>query len=294
MSTALPHLLALLAAVLYAVGALLIKRAGAFGVGVWRTAFVCNVLTALLFLPLLTWGGTVHFELWWQPVVVALCFIVGQWFTFLSLEHGDVSVATPVLGLKILLVGAFLAVFGVQSLSGKLWFAALLATGGIVLLNRSGSSATARHHVTRTIITAGGAATMYALFDVLVRLWSPVWGSGRFLPITFSIAGLLSFAFIPRFSAPLFTLTRPAWPWLLGGALGIASQSLIFVSVVATWRKPAEANVVFSSRGLWSILLVWAIGARLQNQEAHLGSRTLAWRLAGAALMMAAILLVLI
>lgn len=292
MSTALPHLLALLAAILYAVGALLIKRAGAFGVGVWRTAFVCNVATALLFMPLLSWGGTVHPELWWQPVVVALCFIVGQWFTFLSLEHGDVSVATPVLGLKILLVGAFLAIFGVQSLPAKLWFAAFFATAGIVLLNRS--SGTARHHVTRTIITAGLAATMYALFDVLVRLWSPVWGSGRFLPITFGIAGLLSFAFIPRFSAPLFQLPRPAWPWLLGGSLGIGSQSLIFVSVVATWQKPAEANVVFSSRGLWSIILVWLIGARLQNQEANLGGRTLAWRFAGAALMMAAILLVLI
>ncbi len=114
-----------------------------------------------------------------------------------------------------------------------------------------------------------------------------------FSPIALGLSGLLSFAFIPRFSAPLSALPRPAWPWLLGGALGIAAQSLIFVSVVATWQKPAEANVVYSSRGLWSILLVWAIGARLQNQEAHLGRRTLAWRLAGAVLMMAAIFLVL-
>lgn len=292
MPNALPHLLVLFAAVLYAVGALVIKRAGAFGVGVWRTAFVCNVLTALVFMPLLARGGTVHWELWWQPVIVALCFIVGQWLTFLSIEHGDVSVATPVLGLKILLVGVFLALLGIQTLPAKLWLAAFFATAGIALLNWSSTGAT-RQRVTRTIFSAGGAAASYALFDVLVRQWSPLWGSGRFLPIALGLSGIFSLAFIPRFSAPLTALPRAAWPWLLGGAFGIAFQSMIFVTVVATWQKPAEANVVYSSRGLWSIVLVWAIGARLQNQEAHLGRRTLAWRLAGAVLMMAAILLVL-
>lgn len=293
MANALPHLLVLFAAIFYAVGAMLIKRAGSFGIGVWRTAFVCNILTAFLYLPVLAWGGTVHWDLWWQPVSVAVIFIVGLWFTFLSLEHGDVSVATPVLGLKILLVVVFLAVLGIQTLPAKLWFAALFATAGIAMLNRSSTVTTDRRRVTRTIITAGLAAASYALFDVLVRQWSPHWGSGRFLPITFGLVGLLSFAFIPRFSAPLAALPRAAWPWLLGGSFGIGSQSLIFVFVVANWQKPAEANVVLSSRGLWSIVLVWAIGAHLQNQEAHLGRRTLAWRFAGAVLMMAAILLVL-
>lgn len=292
MSDAVPHLLTLFASVLYAVGALLVKRAGTFGIGVWRTAFCCNVVTALFFLPLLATGGTVHPALWWQPLVVALCFVVGQWLTFLSLEHGDVSVATPVLGLKILLVAGFVALSGVERLPGTLWLAAFFATAGIALLNRSGTHA-ARRRITLTIITAALAATAYALFDVLVRQWSPAWGSGRFLPIALGLAGILSFAFIPRFSAPLGALPAKAWPWLLGGALAIAVQSVVFVSVVANWQKPAEANVVYSSRGLCSIILVWALGARLQTAESSLGGRALAGRLAGAVLMMAAILLVL-
>lgn len=292
MSAAAPHLLVLLAAVLYAVGALVIKRAGDFQVGVWRTAFCCNVVTALLFLPLLAWGGTIHPELWWQPVAVAVCFVAGQWLTFLSLERGDVSIATPVLGLKILLVAVFASLSGDGRLTGKLWLAAFLATAGIALLNRS--SAGARRRVGMTILTAGLAAASYALFDVMVQKWSPVWGRGRFLPISVGLAGLLSFAFIPRFSGPLIALPGKAWPWLLGGALAIAGQSVIFVSVVATWGRAAEANVVYSSRGLWSILLVWAIGAHLQNAESQLGGRTLGWRLAGALLMMSAIVLVLV
>jgi drug/metabolite transporter (DMT)-like permease len=292
MDSALPHLLTLFAAVLYAVGALLVKRAGDFQVGVWRTAFVCNLLTALLFQPLLAWGGTLHPELWWQPVAVALCFVVGQWLTFLSLERGDVSIATPVLGLKILLVAMFVAASGVGTISPKLWLAAFLATAGIGLLNRSGS--TSHRRVSMTILTAGLAAASYALFDVLVQRWSPIWGRGRFLPITLGLAGILSFAFIPRFSAPLTALPAKALPWLLGGALAIAAQSLVFVSVVATWGQAAQANVVYSSRGLWSVLLVWTVGAHFKNREAQLGGRTLGWRLAGALLMMSAIALVLI
>lgn len=292
MTAALPHLLALLAAVLYAFGALVVKRGGQFQVGVWRTAFCCNVVTALLFLPLLAWGGTLHPELWWQPVVVALSFIVGQWLTFLSLEHGDVSIATPVLGLKILLVAIFATLAGGESLPGRVWIASALATGGIALLNRSGSSSHKR--VGLTICTAGLAAAAYAFFDVCVQHWSPIWGRGRFLPLTIGLAGVLSFAFIPRFSAPLFSLPRSAWKWVLGGAALIAGQSVIFVSLVATWGKAAQANVVYSSRGLWSVLLVWTIGHYLGSTESNLDRRVLAWRLAGALLMMAAIVLVLV
>lgn len=289
----LPHLLALLAAVLYAVGALLMKRSSEFGTDVWRTAFVCNLVTALLFQPLLFFGGTMHWDLWWQPVLVALFFILGQWLTFFSLERGDVSVATPVLGLKILLVALFVTVLGSQSLRPQLWAAAGLATAGIALLNRR--PAQGHHHqIGLTILSAASAAAAYALFDVLVQKWSPIWGLGRFLPLTIGLSGVLSFAFILRFPAPLKATSRSAWPWLAGGALAIGGQSLIFVFTVAYWRQAAQANVVYSSRGLCSVLLVWLVGHWVQSREKNLGKHVLAWRLAGATLMMSAILLVLL
>jgi drug/metabolite transporter (DMT)-like permease len=290
MSAAASHLLVLLAAVIYALGALLVKRAADFQIGVWRTAFCCNLVTALLFLPLLAWGGNIRADLWWQPLIVALCFVVGQWLTFFSLQHGDVSVTTPVLGIKILLVAIFVSVAGGEVLRPKLWLAAALATVGIALLNRSTTGT--RRRAGLTILTAGLAAACYALFDVLVQHWSPTWGRGRFLPITLGLSGILSFAFIPRFSAPLRSVPRKAWPWLLGGATTIAFQSVIFVSVVATWGQAAQANVIYSSRGLCSVLLVWLVGRQFQNRESQSGGRVFAWRLAGASLMMCAIVLV--
>lgn len=291
MTLSTPHVVVFAAALLYAVGALVVKRSADLGAGAWRTVFVSNVVTGLLYQPLLVLGGEWHPGLWWQPVIIALCFILGQWLAFVSLEVGDVSVATPVLGLKILLVAFFSTLLGGEHVPGKLWFAAVLATLGIALLNRR--TGTEHHHVGRTILTAGLAAGAFALFDVLVQKWSPGWGLGHFLPLTIGLGGVLSFAFVPKFSAPLSALSGQAWRWLLGGTTLIAVQSLLFVTALAKWGHAASINVIYGSRGLWSVLLVWGLGHLVQSRESQLGGRILAWRLAGAMLMMSAIVLVL-
>ena len=288
----LPVLFPLLAATLYAAGAMLVKRSADLGVGVWRTAFVANIACGLLFQPLLLLGGTLHPELWWQPAVVAVCFVAGQWLTFISLDRGDVSVATPVLGLKIILVATLATLLGGQVLRWQLWVAAILATGGIALLNRRGGLS-AHHNVGRTIVTAGLAAAAYAIFDVLVQKWSPAWGPGRFLPLALGLSGVFSLVFVFRFRAPLSAIPRAAWPWLIGGTLTMGIQSVIFVFTVANWGNAAQSNVVYSSRGLWTVVLIWVFGHWVKSREQQLGGNVLAWRLAGAVLMMAAIVLVL-
>src|SRR5688572_28238644 len=194
----LTYITILVAAVFYAVGAMMVKRAAELGVGAWRTAFIANLVGALLYSPLLAFGGTWRADLWWQPVIVAVCYVAGQVLTFLSFDYGDVSVATPVLGVKILLVAVLVALWGGEALRWELWAAALLATLGIALLNRRGA-ARAHHRVGLTIATAGGAAACYAVLDVLVQHWSPRWGLGRFLPLVLWISAVLSLGFIPRF-----------------------------------------------------------------------------------------------
>jgi drug/metabolite transporter (DMT)-like permease len=285
--------LPLLAALFYATAALLVKRSAELGVGVWRTAFVANVIGAALFQPLLFLGGTWRPDLWWQPLVAGLLFMLGQWLTFTSLDRGDVSVATPVLGLKILLVALLVTAFGDATLRWQLWTGAILATASVALLNRRGSQGT-HHAVGRTIVTASLAAASYAVFDVLVQRWAPAWGPGRFLPVAMGISGVLSCAFVTRFRAPLSAIPRAAWPWLAAGTGVLAAQSVFFVFTVAYWGEAAAANVLYSSRGLWSVALVWLFGHWVKSREQHLGRDVLIARLAGALLMMSAIVLVLL
>src|SRR5262245_22370314 len=99
----------LISALLYVIGALLLRRAADFGVGFWRTTFVANLTCAAAFASLWCLGGTFHLRLLWQPAIVAALFMLGSLLNFISLDRGDVSLATPVLGIKIVLVAVFAA-----------------------------------------------------------------------------------------------------------------------------------------------------------------------------------------
>ena len=285
-------LLPLTASLLYVFGALLVKRSGDFGVGVWRTAFLSNLTSASIFQLLLPLGGTFHVGLLWQPALVGVLFLLGQLLNYLALQRGDVSVATPVLGVKIILVALFTTLLLTQGVSPKLWAAAALSSLAIVLLNRTGGAK--HHHVGSTILYAGASAAMFALFDVLVQKWSPAWGAGRFLPVMVGFVALFSVALIPFFHAPLTAIPRAARPWLASGCVFIGLQSLVFVMAIVKFRDATSANIIYSSRGLWSVIAVWGIGHWFTNREQQLGAGVLRWRLVGAALMMAAIALVLV
>lgn len=280
-----------LSSLLYVAGVLLIKRSAEFGVGVWRTTFVSNFAVALVFLTLLPMGGTAWpWSEIWQPLIIAVLYVGGQALTFLALETGDVSVATPALGAKTIWVAWFTTLVLRTVLPWQLWAAAFLTFGAIALLNFGGH---ATRRPGRTVLLSLAAAAAYALFDVLVQRWAPAWGPGHFLPLMFGLAAVLSFGFAPLFRGPLRAIPRPAWPWLAAGAIFGALQSLFLVTTIATFGDATAVNVIYSARGLWSVAAVWLIGHWFQNTEGQLGRRTLRIRLAGAALMMAAIIVVL-
>src|SRR5205085_6617952 len=119
--------------------------------------------------------GHYDWRLLWQPALAAVLFVGGSILNFLSLDRGDVSIATPVLGLKIILVALLTTLLVGNAVTPRVWAAAALSTLAIALLNRT---RTAHHHVTITILAAGTSALTFALFDVLVQKWSPPWGTG--------------------------------------------------------------------------------------------------------------------
>jgi drug/metabolite transporter (DMT)-like permease len=292
-------LLPLASAILYMFGALLLKRASDLGADSWQTTRVTNYCTALASVFLLLLGGTIpDWSLWWHPPAAAVLFFSGQIFTLLALTRGDISVATPVLGLKILLVAILSTVLIGDPIGARLWTAAALSSAAIALLNVSRGHAHA--HVTKTIILAALGALSYALFDVLVQKWSPPWGTGRFLPIVMMTAAVYSLA-LPRSRAQhpasgsqnvASGFSRTYQGALAAGAALFAIQGLMFISSISFYRHATLANVVYSSRGLWSVLGVWAIGHWFANREQHLGMKVLIWRFVGAILMMAALLMV--
>ncbi len=286
-------LLPLLSSVLYVFGALFLKQTGTHGVGFWRISFVVNLICGVSFSVLWPLGGSFPpLSLWWQPAVVAALFVAGQALGFLAIERGDVSVATPVLGVKVVLVACFVTFVIGDTVPGSVWLAAILSSAGIVFLNRGGAGAS-RHHARFTIAIGMLAAAAYALFDVLVQKWAPGWGAGRFLPALMWLVGVYSLGLIPLFDRPLRAVPRAAWrPLLAGGAL-IAAQGLFLITALALYGQATPVNVIYSARGLWRVLIVWGLGHWFGNTERQHGGRVLGWRLLGAGLLMGAVVSVL-
>lgn len=290
------HLLIPLAcAFVYVVAALTIKRAGDFGVGVWRTSFVANWAMFLVFVPGWFVAEAVGRPLgdYWQPALTALCFLGGQVFIFLALSRGDVSITTPVMGSKVILVALFSSLLRVGDVPLKWWIGAALSAAAVVLLH-AGERHGARRHVGATVALATLSAGSYGLGDVLMQKWVPGWGAASFFPPMFLLVGLYSFAFVPFFSAPMRELSREAWRWVGLGALLMAVNNAGIVLTLGLWGGATAVNIVYSVRGLLSVVLVWTLGHWFSSTEQHLDGRVLRFRLVGAALMVAAIALVLI
>jgi len=201
-----------------------------------------------------------------------------------------VSVAVPVLGIKIVLVALCSVLLLPDRVPLLWWIAAGLSTLAIVLLSRGEERP--RHAVGRTVITAALAAASFATSDVLVQKWAPAWGVGRFLPLMFGSVALLSLGLIPFFSAPLRAVPRVAWRWLVPGSLLLAMQAASMAYTLGVFGDATAVNIVYAVRGLWSVVAVWLIGHWFSNEEQRLAPAVLRSRLIGAGLMLAAISLV--
>ena len=287
-------LIPLTCALIYVFGALAVKRSSTLGVGFWRISFLSNWTIALLFVPIWFWqGGRVHpIADYWQPAITALLFLTGQSLTFLALNRGDVSVVTPVLGTKVVFVALFSSFLRVGQVPLRWWFGAALSTGAILLLNLGDGGK--HRNVQQSAALAFCSAVAFGFNDVLLQKWMPVWGGGSFLPPMFLPVGIVSFGFIPFFSAPLAKLDAVSWRWVGPGVLLMAVNNAGVAVAIGIVGSATAVNIIYSVRGLLSVLLVWLIGHWFSSDEKHLDKKVLIYRLMGAALMGAAIVLVLI
>jgi drug/metabolite transporter (DMT)-like permease len=296
LSLNLPQIVPLVCAVIYVLAAMMLKRASALGVGAWRIGFLANWSMFLLFLP---WGlsqPALNDPGWLDylhPALSGLFFLLGQTFIFLALQSGDVSVTTPVMGTKVLLVALLGLLLRTGNVSLRWWIGAGLSTAAVALLH-FGEPHAGRARVGRTVMLAGLSALSFSLSDVLLQKWSGAWGGGHYLTWMFFFSALGNFAFVPFFRAPLWAMDRRAWAWTGSGAVLLGANNVGFCLAIALGGAATQANILYSVRGLLSVGMVWAIGHWFANEEKHLTPRVFRARLAGAALMLAAIVLVLI
>ncbi len=71
-------------------------------------------------------------------------------------------------------------------------------------------------------------------------------------------------------------------------------QIVLMAYCVVALKGAAWANLLYSSRGLWSVLMVWGFGSFFGNSEGEAGREVMVRRLLGSALLLGAIGLVLL
>lgn len=301
MSNSLHLLFPLASSFLFVVGAMFAKRASVLGVGPFSLTLGSNFLLAVCWAVvgiarndwLLVQSG---WPAMWPAIWIAASFVIGQLCTFLAFRLGDVSLATPVFGVKIILVALISSLLAQQAIAPEIWCAAALATLGVIVIQSGTKSLDNKLSAGRaawSIVLALMAATSLSLFDVGVQVYGPQFGALRFLTTMFMLVGLLSFALLPwsdRFTQ--MKKLRALQP-LSTAAFIMTLQAISITYALGQYGDATRVNIVYSLRGLWSVLLAWALSRLAMSPEANSTPRTLVFRLVGAILLMVSVLVAL-
>lgn len=288
------YILPLLAGLIYAFSAMCMKKALAEGYGVMRITFLANIASIAVFSLLLFQDNQIldHSRIW-APILTGAIYFIGISLLFATMRIGDVSIQTPLFGTKIIFVAIFITLLYQNPVPLPWWIAAFLAMIAIGCMGAKTPNSS-KNVILKTIILTLISSVFFAFNDIIVSEEAPGFGKIPFLVIMIGTTAFLSFGFIPFFRGGLFNIPRPAWKWaLLGVTLGVTNQVLFFLAL-AYYGNPTAINILYSSRGIWSVLIVWSIGHWFQNQEKDAGSRIMKRRLVGASLLFVAIVIVLL
>lgn len=285
--------IALLAALLYTAASLFLKGTLERGANASQVNVAVNVAMALIVQPLwLLERPDVPNAPLWQPLLCSLIFFLGQILTFTALSRGDVSLATPLLGTKILFVTAMNALFFSVPVTMKLWIAAIAASISVALI--AGGKRSRNHAVGFTVMCSLAAAACYSLTDVLIQHWGDHFDNAAFPPVMFGAAGVISVIYYGFQDRTAFLPPVKARPLLAIGALFFGTQIVCFFFSLVWTHDATLANVVYSSRTVWSVAAAWLAGQFLGLRDLEAGRSVMWRRLFGSLLLFGAIILILL
>jgi drug/metabolite transporter (DMT)-like permease len=197
----------LLAAIIYPLGSLWTKQAQVLGAGPWRIAVVGNLIIAICFLPLLLLRPEPpNWEFFYWPMIVGGCYFGGQFFTVLALRWGDVSMVAPMMGCKVLFVGLYSTMLGLEELSSTLWISAGLTALAIFLLGYTSKKQPSRRSPWLAVSLALVSCAFFAGVDTGVG-----YAGSKFGAIPILVIGIWFFALSSLLLTPL-ALREPAAP----------------------------------------------------------------------------------
>jgi len=300
----------LVAAVVYAAATFFIRSALQRGVNVALQYGVTNVVMAVVVgggAFALAGGGLVLDSAW--PFVAAVLFLVGQLLIVAALRTGDSSIQTPLMGLKVLFVPMVVALGFGQTVDPRIWAAAGLSTVAVFLIGFRRDSSGSFHAV--PVLATAASTVLFAGSDVIVAEISGQLGNAAFIASLLFGVGLLSIPIgvvgaaaqrragsaaarvpaVPSAVSAGLRISPAALRALLLGSLFMALQFAMFAAVLSVFSEAPRSNVLYSTRGLWSVGLLLVLNrAGHGHHMEHAPAGVILRRFVGAALLVVAVL----
>lgn len=275
---------------------MLVKRATMQGASPWTGTLFANLWLALLWsIPALMNWKIAPTAAWGQAAIIGGLFVLGQIFTYLAFQYGDVSVATPVFGVKVLIVALCGLLMAGEAIPYRIWIAACLAAGGVAFVQFTGrrpgpggKTTADRRGLTIGMVLLSGVAL--SLFDILLQMWGTRWNSREFLPVVFAATAGFSLLLVPWVDRPAVLHRKGILGWMLIGTFMMAVQAMSMSYALGTWGDATRVNIVYSLRGLWGVSLSWILARWFGANEAFLAPTTMLMRFVGAVLLTAAVI----
>lgn len=290
----MPLALPLLASLLYAAGSWGLKLGLRRGAGSRIVTALSNLAMAGWSAPLIFFfPGQTHSHGFLAAALAGTALFLGRFCAIRALSQGDLSLATPLLGTKTVFVALLSSFLLDEKINPGLMGGAFLTSVAVALLSftpsDTGRPGTLGKIDRGTTLWALLAAFFFAITDIIVQKYARSIGVGWFQPIMFStLAVLTPLLFISARPSISSTHLPPTsrWPvFVSSGVIGF--QTSLVILVIGIFGHATATNVVYATRGLWAVLLEGAAG----GGAAAMDRRILVSRLAGAALLLAAVAL---
>ncbi len=277
----------LAAAVFYSLSVVLVKSvSGRGGISAVSILAATNLMMAAVFLPVSLACGIPDFAQLWRPLLVGVFFALGNCTTFLCAHCGEVSLMTPVMGVKIPMVFAVAGAVAGVSPSPSVLVAGFVCCAAVFMMGFD-KSALVSGKILPTILLALCSCFFYAVCDVLAQHLA-----GGFKPVVFlgyasAVLALSSAPFVPKMIGEFSAGGRNVAAAMAAAALMAVESALMFYALSGGFDA-ALCNIIYNTRGVVSVVLVYALSGMFPQLE-HL-SKASAWRrLAGSAMILAAV-----
>ncbi len=287
------YFLPIISAILFSLATIFFKRAIDKGIGINRLLFISNWSVFLILFPVwflhqdgINWG------IIYGPLLVGLTGFCGGVFTFLALKWGDVSVVTPMMGAKVIFVAALSLIVLPDAIPVLWWVGVALTVPAVYLLGKTKNAGIGANIYPISAALCGSIS--FAFVDVLTQRWASDFGVFGFIVVCSASVALFSFILVPLFRKPLFSTPPSCVISIVVGGAFMGIQWMILAYFLSEYGQATAMNILYSSRAVWSIVLVWLVGPIFGNFERHLGHKVMLRRLCGAILLCVAIILVII